>query len=203
MDYYTLLRLGHIAGFILLGGGLLAVFVSEWRAHRTNDLRVFAEAARYTAIFYDSLAVPGAVLLGLSGLLLIVELDLGFFDEPWLTGMWALFLFEFVEGNTVTRIQFRRTLARSEKALEDKRSLTSEVRREARGMLGILTHFLDVPLFSVIVYCGAVRPDTWTHVIAAILVAVAAAVLLSVVVPRLAPRPASGPDGAPDRIALD
>ncbi len=102
MDYYTLLRLGHIAGFVLLGGGLLAVFVSEWRAHRTSDLRAFAEAARYTAVFYDSLSVPGAVLLAISGLLLIVELDLGFFDEPWLTGMWALFLFEFVEGNTVT-----------------------------------------------------------------------------------------------------
>jgi len=103
MDYYLLLRLGHIAGFILLGGGLLAVFVSELRAHTTGDVHVFAEAASYTAIFYDALALPGALLVGLSGLLLIFELGLGFFEEPWLVGMWGLFLFEFVEGNTITR----------------------------------------------------------------------------------------------------
>jgi Predicted integral membrane protein (DUF2269) len=87
MDYYLLL--GHIAGFILLGGGLLAVFVSELRAHTTDDVHVFAEAAWYTAIFYDALALPGALLVGLSGLLLIFELGLGFFEEPWLVGMWG------------------------------------------------------------------------------------------------------------------
>jgi hypothetical protein len=80
MDYYLLLRLGHIAGFILLGGGLLAVFVSELRAHTTDEVHVFTEAAWYTAIFYDALVLPGALLVGLSGLLLIFELGLGFFE---------------------------------------------------------------------------------------------------------------------------
>jgi hypothetical protein len=67
MDYYLPVRLGHIAGFILLGGGLLAVFVSALRAHATDDAHAFAEAAWYTAIFDDALALPGALLVGLSG----------------------------------------------------------------------------------------------------------------------------------------
>jgi Predicted integral membrane protein (DUF2269) len=183
MDYYLLL--GHIAGFILLGGGLLAVFVSELRAHTTDDVHVFAEAAWYTAIFYDALALPGALLVGLSGLLLIFELGLGFFEEPWLVGMWGLFLFEFVEGNTITRIEYRRTLRQSRKALAAGH-LTPELRNQARNILGRFTHFLDVPLFAVIVYCGAMRPAAWGHVIIAILVAVALAAALTFVAPRLA-----------------
>jgi hypothetical protein len=185
MDYYLLLRMGHIAGFILLGGGLLAVFVSELRAHTTDDVHVFAEAAWYTAIFYDALALPGALLVGLSGLLLILELGLGFFEAPWLVGMWGLFLFEFVEGNTITRIEYRRTLRQSRKALAAGH-LTPELRNQARNILGRFTHFLDVPLFVVIVYCGAMRPATWGHVIIAILVAVVLAAALTFVAPRLA-----------------
>ena len=110
MDVYPLLRLLHFIGFIFLGGGLLAVFVSEWRGYRTGEPTVFAEAARYTAIFYDALVLPGAILIWVSGPLLVLQLGLGMFDAPWLVAMWGVFLFEFIEGNTVTRIQFRRTL---------------------------------------------------------------------------------------------
>ena len=185
MDYYLLLRFAHIVGFILLGGGLLAVFVSEMRAYLTADVGRFAEAAWYTATFYDAFVVPGAVLAGLSGLFLIFQLGLGLFTEPWLVAMWSLFLFEFIEGNTITRLQFRRTLRRSRDALETGK-LTSQDREEARTLLGQVTHFLDVPLFLVIVYCGAMRPDNWTHVLAAIAVALAATMLLTATVPKLA-----------------
>ena len=47
MDTYLLLKFAHIIGFILLGGGLLAVWVSEFQAYRTNEIGVFAESARY------------------------------------------------------------------------------------------------------------------------------------------------------------
>ncbi len=113
MDSYLLLRFVHITGFISLGGGLLAVFISELRAYRTTNVTAFAEAAWYTATFYDALVVPGSVFVGSSGLFLAFDLGLGFLSEPWLAGMWGLFLFEFIEGNTVTRVQFRRTLRRS------------------------------------------------------------------------------------------
>lgn len=186
MDSYLLLRFAHFIGFILLASGLVAVFVSELRAYRTDDIRVFAEAARYTAIFYDALTLPGALIVALSGLLLAFELGLGVFDPPWFFGMWALFLFEFVEGNTVTRIQFRRTLRKSLAALESGRPLTEDVRDEARTLLGQAAHFLDIPLLLAIVYSGVVRPDTWLHLAAAVLAALLAALALGLAVPRLA-----------------
>lgn len=186
MDYYSLLKFGHIVGFILLGGGLLAVFVSELQAYRATELKLFAEAARYTAIFYDNFVIAGALLVGLSGSLLIVEFGYGPFEEPWLVGMWGLFLLEFVEGNTVTRFQFRRTLRRSREALERGGPLTDDIREDARSLLNQIVHFLDVPLFTVIVYCGTVRPDSWTHVLIAIGIGVSIALLLTYFVPRMA-----------------
>ena len=188
MDDSTLLKFGHIVGFILLGGGLLAVFISELQAYRTTDMKVFAEASRYTAIFYDSLVISGALLVGVSGLFLILELGLGFFAEPWVVGMWGLFLFEFIEGNTVTRIQFRKTLRHSREALARGGPLTDEVREEARSLLNRVVHFLDIPLFTVIVYCGTVRPDSVSHVVIAIIVALIVAFILTFAVPRLARR---------------
>lgn len=185
MDYYTLLKFLHIVGFVVLGGGLLAVFVSELRAYGTDDIAIFAEAARYTMVFYDALVVPGAVFLAISGVLLIFELGLGFFDDPWLVGMWALFAFELIEGNTVTRIQFRRTLRVSRKALAEGQ-LTPQLRREARTPLGRFTHFLDIPLLGVIIYCGAVRPSTWLEIIIALICAVFVSLILATVIPRIA-----------------
>jgi len=75
----------------------------------------------------------------------------------------GLFLFEFIEGNTVTRVQFRRTLRRSRQAHKTG-GLTDRDREEARTLLGRVTHFLDLPLFLAIIYCGAMRPGDWTHV---------------------------------------
>ena len=66
--------------------------------------------------------------------------------------------------------------------------MTDEIRGRARTFIGRLAHFLDVPLFSVIVYCGVVRPDSWLDVGSAIGIAIAAALVLMSVVPRLAER---------------
>jgi uncharacterized membrane protein len=185
MDLYLLLRFFHVIGFIFLGGGLLAVFISEWRGYGATRPVVFAEAAFYTAIFYDFVVLPGAFMMLTTGPLLIWKLGLSYFDTPWLTGMWGLFLFEFIEGNTVTRVQFRRTLKIARSLAEDE-PLTDEIRGRARTFLGRLAHFLDVPLFTVIVYCGVVRPDSWVEVCSAIGTAIAAGLALMVFVPRLA-----------------
>jgi uncharacterized membrane protein len=133
VDYYSALRLAHMVGVIALGGGLLAVFVSELRAYRTADAYRFAEAAWYTATFYDALMLPGAVIVGGSGLLLVLELGIGFCGAPWLVGMWGLFLFEFIEGNTITRRQFQRTLRRSRAPLQTGELTRRIARTRARG----------------------------------------------------------------------
>ena len=197
MDTSLLLRFGHFAGFILLGSGLVAVFLSELRAYRTEEPELFAEAAWYTAMFYDALAVPGALLLAASGTLLVLEFGYGLFELPWLTAMWMLFVFEFVEGNTVTRIQFRRTLRRSREAVAAGGGLTPELRDEARTPLGQIAHFLDVPLFLVIVWCGVMRPDGWLPIGAAVALAVSVAIVLTLTVPRLARRRAAVRKSAP------
>lgn len=186
MDYYILLKFGHIIGFILLGGGLLAVWVSELQAYRTLDIKEFADASNYTATFYDFLTIPGALLVGTTGFLLILELDLGFFEEPWVVGMWGLFLFEFVEGNTITRFQFRRTQRSSQKAFEEGKVLSEEIREDARSLVNQIVHFLDLPITTVIVYCGTVRPDSWAEVLTAIAIALCVTALLVVLVPRIA-----------------
>ncbi len=193
MDLYQLLRYLHYIGFIFLGGGLLAVWVSEWRGYSATRTVLFAEAAYYTATLYDFLVVPGALLMATTGPLLMWKLGLGYFDTPWLTGMWVLFLFEFIEGNTLTRVQFRRTL-RVSRSLPEDRPLTEEIKRHARTWIGRFTHFLDIPMVAVIVYFGVVRPDRWLTVGIAIGIAIAAALVLMIAVPRMAER-----IGAPGR----
>ena len=186
MDLYILLKFGHILGFTLLVGGLLAVWVSEFQAYRTTDLKTFAEASRYTAIFYDFLVIPGALTAGTTGFFLVQQLGIGFFSEPWLVGMWGLFLFEFVEGNTITRFQFRRTLRSSGEASKAGNILTEEIREDARSLINQIVHFLDIPMTIVIIYCGTMRPDSWTQVLIAIGIALCVTALLVVFVPRLA-----------------
>ena len=103
---YALLKFLHVLGAILMGGGLIAVWLCDLRSRQVRELPRFAEAVRNIAVFYDGVVVPGAILLLVSGTWLIVEFfgGCGFMKIPWLAGMVALFAFEFIEGNTITRL---------------------------------------------------------------------------------------------------
>lgn len=186
MDSYSLLKLMHIAGITFLGGGLLAVWVSELESYRTTHIRLFVEAARYTGAFYNGLVVPGAIMLAISGYFLLDKLGLGFFDAPWIIGMWGIFLFEFIEGNTVTRVLFRKAHLHSQQAMEQGRPLNHELRTETRSMLNKIVHFWDLPNFLVIIYCGTVRPDNWPEFFAVFTLAIVVTALLVIFVPKLA-----------------
>ena len=93
-----------------MGAGLIGVWYADLRSRQVKKLPVFAEAVRSIAVLYDGLVVPGALLLLASGTWLIVTVYDGwaFLGMPWLTGMVALFAFEFIEGNTITRLYFMR-----------------------------------------------------------------------------------------------
>jgi|OM-RGC.v1.015503668 uncharacterized membrane protein len=184
LDTYSLLKFVHVLGFLMMGGGLLGVFISEWRAFATNNLYVFTEAARYTVILRFSLVVPGALVVLISGTILIFHLDLGFFEEPWLVGMWGLLIIEGFEGNTLTRKHILHSRRLANQAFEAG-ALSEEVRSRARGPLSIFTHFLDLPIFIVIVYCGVAKPETWTEVVIATVISFAVAAALSMTIPRL------------------
>jgi uncharacterized membrane protein len=185
---YTLLKFVHVLGAILIGGGLIAVWLSDLRSRQLRELAPFAEAVRNIAVFYDGVVVPGAVLLLVSGTWLIAVYFGGwrFLEVPWLAGMVALFAFEFIEGNTVTRLYFLR-LRRLTRAALTGGGFTAELERARAEGVPTFTHFLDLPILFLIVALGVIRPDSWTLFAAGSVVAVLIAALLTWYIPRLYP----------------
>jgi Predicted integral membrane protein (DUF2269) len=107
---------------------------------------------------------------------------------PWLAGMVALFAFEFIEGNTVTRRYFMRLRWLMKNALEQG-SVTPELTRARRASVPTFTHSLDLPILFVIVALGAMRPNIWVLFLIGTAVAVLVATILTLVIPRLYPSP--------------
>jgi hypothetical protein len=187
---YLVLRYVHLLGLTLMGAGLIGVWYADLRSRQVRDLNLplFGELVRQIAVFYDGLVVPGALLLLGSGVWLTIAVYGGwaFLGQPWLAGMVALFAFEFIEGNTITRLYFMR-LRRLTKAALQHGSVSRELETARREHLPTFTHFLDLPLFFVIVALGAMRPNTWTLFLAGTVLAVVAATVLTVVIPRMYP----------------
>lgn len=185
---YDLLKFLHILGAVLIGGGLIGVWMSDLRSRQLRELGPFSEAVRNVAVFYDGLVVPGALLLLISGAWMIAKFYGGwnFLQIPWLAGMVALFAFEFIEGNTITRLYFMR-LRRLTRAALTAGHVTPELQRARGELVPTFTHFLDLPMLFLIIALGAMRPTTWTLFLAGALAAVALATLLTIVVPRLYP----------------
>jgi len=188
LEPFLLLRFAHLIGLMLIAAGLIGVFVLDLRSRQVRDLPRFAQAVALVAVFYDGLVVPGAVLLLASGAWLTAHYHGGwdFLATPWLAGMIFLFLFEFVEGNTVTRLYFMRLgrLTREALAAGD---FTAELRRARAETVPSFTHFLDLPILMVIVSLGVFRPDDWTQFLVGTALALAVATALNVGVPRLYP----------------
>lgn len=187
MDY-SLLKLAHILGLTLIAGGLIGVFMSDLRSRQLRELHSFAEAVRSIAVFYDGLVVPGALLLLASGTWLVVTYygGWGFIKIPWLAGMVLLFAFEFIEGNTVTRLYFMRLRRITGQALEQGR-FTPELEQARGENIPTFTHFLDLPILFVIVTLGTVKPDNWTTFIVGSALAILVATILAIAIPRLYP----------------
>ena len=185
---YSVLKLAHIIGAILIGAGLIGVWLCDVRSRQSRELVRFAEAVRNIAVFYDGVVVPGALVLLASGSWMIVELYGGwnFVSVPWLAGMVYLFVFEFVEGNTVTRLYFMRLRRLTQEALSVGR-FTPQLEQARAENVSTFTHFLDLPMLFLIVSLGTLRPDNWTLFIVGSFVALAVATALTLVIPRLYP----------------
>lgn len=185
---YPLLNLAHIIGAILIGSGLIGVWLNDMRSRQSRDLTRFSEAVRNIAVFYDGLVVPGAILLVISGSWLISEFYGGwnFIYVPWLAGMAFLFAFEFIEGNTVTRIYFMRLRRLTHQALQVGQ-FTPELERARAENIPTFTHFLDLPILFVIISLGSLKPDTWTLFVVGLLVSIALAIAMTILIPRLYP----------------
>ena len=66
MDY-SILKYLHVLGAVLMGAGLIGVWLDDLRSRQHRDLIRFSEAIRYIAVFYDGVVVPGALILLFSG----------------------------------------------------------------------------------------------------------------------------------------
>jgi uncharacterized membrane protein len=185
---YSLLRFAHLVGLTLMGAGLIGVWMADLRSRKLRDLALFAETVRNIAVFYDGVVVPGAVILFVSGAWMTAVSwgGWGFMQHPWLAGMILLFVIEFVEGNTITRLYFMRLRRLTNEALA-RGAATPELTSARQEGVPRFTHFLDLPMLLLIVSLGAIRPATWTQFFIGAVCALAVATMLTITIPRLYP----------------
>jgi uncharacterized membrane protein len=185
---YALLKYFHILGAVLMGAGLVGVWLTDLRSRQHRDLIRFSEAVRYIAVFYDGVVVPGAIILLVSGTWVTARYYGGwdFLKLPWLAGMIILFAFEFIEGNTITRLYFMK-LRRLTKAALERGEVTPELERERAKLIPSFTHYLDLPMLFLIIALGTLKPTTWEVFLYGTAVSVLAATVFTVIVPRLYP----------------
>lgn len=50
-----MLKFGHLVDLVLLGAGLIGVFVADLRSCKLRNLALFAESVRSITVFYDGL----------------------------------------------------------------------------------------------------------------------------------------------------
>lgn len=143
---------------------------------------------RNIAVFYDGVVVPGAMLLLVSGIWLIVEFFGGwaFMKIPWLAGMVVLFAFEFIEGNTITRLYFMR-MRRLTNEAQKAGKFTAQLEQARAESVATFTHFLDLPILFLIVALGLIKPVTGALFIAGVGASVVTATGLTIYIPRLYP----------------
>lgn len=182
----TLLRFIHIIGLVFIGGGLIGVWVSDLRSRQMREPVLFAEAARNIAVFYDCVVVPGALLLLFSGAWITIRFYGGwdFIQLPWLAGMIFLFAFEFIEGNTITRLYFMR-LRRIAREAAGIGHFTPQLEHERARLVPTFTHFLDIPILVLIAALGVFRPGTWDFFVVGLIIALGVSVVLTYAMRRV------------------
>ena len=185
---YSVLKYFHLLGAVVMGGGLIGVWLTDLRARQHRDLIRFSEAVRYIAVFYDGFVVPGAIILLVSGAWLTIKFYGGFdfIKVPWLAGMIMLFTLEFIEGNTITRLYFMKLRRITGGALE-KGTVTPELELERAKLVPTFTHYLDIPIVFVIIALGTLKPNTWEVFIYGVVISIGVATLFTVIVPRIYP----------------
>lgn len=91
MNEYQLVRLVHIVSATLLFGTGLGTAFHFWRAHRTHDPRIIANAARTTVLADWLFTAPAVILQPLTGWWLMQHLQLSW-TTPWIVAALVLYV---------------------------------------------------------------------------------------------------------------
>ena len=185
---YSILKYLHVLGAVLMGAGLIGVWLADLRSRQHRDLIRFSESVRYIVVFYDGVVVPGALILLFSGTWFTIKYygGMDFLHTPWLAGMIALFVFEFIEGNTITRLYFMKLRRITDDALSVG-EITPELEMERGKLLPSFTHYLDLPMLFLIIGLGVMKPTTWNMFLLGSMIAIGLASIFTVLIPRLYP----------------
>ena len=100
--------------------------------------------------------------------------------------MIALFTFEFVEGNTITRLYFMKLRRMTNEALEIG-EFTADLEQERSKLVPSFTHYLDLPMLFLIIALGVMKPTTWSMFLSGSLIAIGLATLFTILIPRIYP----------------
>jgi len=88
---YLAFKTAHIFGAVLFVGNLLVTAVWKALADRSREPRIVAFAQRVVSVTDVVFTGLGAVIVLVSGMLMIVPYDIEFWNVPWI--MWGLGLF--------------------------------------------------------------------------------------------------------------
>jgi len=184
---HRLLLAAHLLGATALGAAIVALWWNDRRVARAGDCGTLADAGRRAQAIVQRLLLPGVLLLAASGVWLLARYyGWSFVRLPWLAAMAALFVFQSVWANTVTR----RHAQRLGRLLADRHAcdrLTPELDQARRAPLARFGQQLEPLLFALIVAFGLWRPMDWATVAAG----VAAAVLLAATLTAYSARPSA------------
>lgn len=186
---YLFLKFFHVLGAVLMGAGLIGVWISDLRSRQSReDIVPFAEAIRNIALFYNGLTFPGALIMLVTGIWMVVEFygGLDFVKVPWLAGMIFLFLFEFIEGNSITRLYFVRVGRITEESLKAG-YITPELKTLTAKHLPTFTHFLDLPILFLIIALAVLKPTDWMTFTYGAILAIATATFFTLYIPSKYP----------------
>lgn len=181
----------HAIGALLLGVALVAIWLATERVRRARDVGALRRAARNCGTLEKRMIAPGVLLVLASGTWLTVQYyGWAFTRIPWLAGMIALFVFQAVWANTATRLHALR-LRRLLEAAPANGPVTPALEHARTNPLAAFGHYVEIPVFALIVALGVLRPASWTLFVlggtVAVLVAAAAALYAWRPAPALPP----------------
>ena len=152
MDLFSLYKTIHILSATVLFGTGLGTAFHMWRADRTGDVRVIANAARQTVLADWLFTTPAVIIQPLTGFLLMFEAGYAL-DEAWIMLSLALYVVTGACWLPVVWLQARmRDLAVA--ALDDGAELPPLYRRYMRiwFALGWPAFLSVVAIFALMVF---------------------------------------------------